>query len=265
MKKISWFLVMLLCLGILVGCKKEETEETSGTITETGQESGNLELTDAVEDKFVVYVDPGHGFDDPGCSSELLDGVESENTLEIAMILKEKLEAAGAEVVLTHDGKTYPTAQSIRDLADKHGVTYDPEKIITNNIFSAYERAVYTTALSEEADIDFFVSLHINSVDGYPERSRYELYYCENNPFAAELGEMCTSLGAKLDNLTYTSAMPYDDAYAVVKYAPVPSLLVEMGYSTNEADAAKLNSESWRQSFCEILAKEIMIWKEMEQ
>jgi N-acetylmuramoyl-L-alanine amidase len=36
-------------------------------------------------------------------------------------------------------------------------------------------------------------------------------------------------------------------AFAVIKSAKVPSILVELGYVTNEADAEQLKSEAWRE------------------
>ncbi len=261
MKKI---LVMVLTLflisAFMCGCQKEEPKQEDELKTENQEEEEIIELGDAVDDYFVVYVDPGHGFDDPGCSSDLLKGTEAKNTLAIAKILKEKLEKAGAVVHLTHDGENFPSAQEVRAIAKKYNVPYDEEYVDDNNIYSATERATYMTALCNEEDIDFFISLHINSIEGYPKRSRYELYYCETNPKAAELEVMCQNLGGKFDNTTFATAMPFKDAYLVVKYAPIPSLLVEMGYCTNEKDAKKLNSDSWRQDFTDILTEEIMLW-----
>ena len=250
-------------LTVLCGCQKNEVEQDNKEVEENNETSEKvLQLGDAVDDYFVVYVDPGHGFDDPGCSSDLMKGTEAKNTLAISKILKEKLEKAGAVVYLTHDGVSYPSADKVRAMAKKYDLTYDEKYINDNNIYSASERALYMTALCNEEDIDFFISLHVNSVEGYPKRSRYELYYCDTNPAAEELGNMCQSLGGKLDNTTFAMAMPFNDAYVVVKYAPIPSILVEMGYCTNEKDAKKLNSESWRDSFTDILAEEIMLWKD---
>ncbi|MBE6714604.1 MAG: N-acetylmuramoyl-L-alanine amidase, partial [Ruminococcaceae bacterium] len=43
----------------------------------------------------TVCIDPGHGFQDIGCDTPLLDGNEASVTLEMALLLKEELEKLG--------------------------------------------------------------------------------------------------------------------------------------------------------------------------
>ena len=139
----------------------------------------------------LICIDAGHGFGDPGCVSDNLEnGTEADITLKMAFILKEKLEEVGAEVILTHDGQTFPAAQDVKDMANAYGISYSSGNIKANNIFSAYERAVYCQALGEQRKIDFFISLHINAVEN-TEVSRYDVYYSEENPSVEKLREFC--------------------------------------------------------------------------
>lgn len=245
MKK-SFIVLLVLWVCLLCGCSGsgEGAEETSIPPVSTDGHT-------------VIVLDAGHGFSDPGCSSEYMVGTEADVTIDMVILLQNALIERGAEVVLTHDGEKYPSEQEIIKICTENGVDYREDLIIEDGIFSAYERGVYVLALSKETEIDLFVSLHVNSFTD-PAVDRYELYYCSKNPHTALLSSLCESLSARLDNTTKTAALKYDDAYIVTKYGKYPSLLVETGYASNEQAAEKFNSPKWREEFCNILAEEII-------
>lgn len=249
---------LLICIliftSIFILCKSKINSTKDNKI------SGVTSIMPHTEDTPVVCIDAGHGFGDPGCESKLLSGIESEVTLEITKLLKNELESAGIKVILTHDGKTYPSYQTIINMVNKNNIDYDEKRLIDNNVFSAYERVIYASAINRETPIDLFISIHINSIENHPEVSRYELYYYENNPYALSLAEFCSSLSQKFDNDTEIFATKSDESYTVTRYAEFPSILIECGYATNKVDADKLNSEIWRQAFCKTLANEIILW-----
>lgn len=208
----------------------------------------------------VVCLDAGHGFRDIGTSSEYLEGTEAEVNLQMVKLLQNKLEAAGCTVILTHDGESFPKASEIKALADKAGVKYDEEKLIENDIFSAYERAIYVSAIAEDKAIDLFVSLHVNSIEGHPEHRQYEIDYYEKNPHAEALSVLCEDIAAGLDNKTVIYADKLEDAFIVTKGGVHPSILIEMGYASNKTDAENLNSPQWRDKFCTHLADTFVAW-----
>lgn len=254
-KRIYCLLIVLLILTTVIILWKSKINSTEDTTA-----SAVTSVESHTENTPVVCIDAGHGFDDPGCESNLLSGIEADVTLEIVKLLKSELENAGITVILTHDGKTHPSCQQIISMADKNNIDYDEARLIENNVFSAYERVIYAAALNKETPIDLFISIHINSIENHPEVSRYELYYYENNPYASSLTEFCNSLSQKLDNDTEIFATKSDESYTVTRYTDFPSLLIECGYATNKADADKLNSNIWRQKFCKTLANEIILW-----
>ncbi len=208
--------------------------------------------------RIVVVLDAGHGFGDPGCASEYLVGTESEVTLDMVSLLSEELTALGAEVVLTHDGERFPTAEEIITLCVDNGVDYRDDLIVEDNVFSAYERGIYVLALSKELPIDFFVSIHVNNFPTDPSVDRYELFYYENNPYRLLINDFCVSFAEKLDNTAKIAALDKDNAYIVTKYGSYPSVLIETGFASNQSAAEKLNSASWRAEFCKALAQEII-------
>lgn len=231
--------------------KPSPTPQSLGFVT---SEPPEIMVTEPV----LICVDAGHGFADPGCVSDNLEnGTEADITLKVAKILKEKLEDAGAEVILTHDGETYPSAQEVKAYANQYDVHYAASEINDNDIFSAYERAVYCQALGEEREIDFFISLHINAVDN-TEVSRYDIYYCKENPYAGSLADFCSGLEANVDNTLSIHETTKGKAMLVTKYSKFPSVLLEMGFATNLHDAANLNSEVWRQEFARTVSEQIV-------
>ena len=158
---------------------------------------------------------------------------------------------------MTHDGVTYPSAQEVKDYANKYGISYNAYNIKDNDIFSAYERAVYCQALGEEREIDFFISLHINAVDN-TEVSRYDIYYSEENPSVEKLRTFCSELEANLDNKLLIHETTRGKSMYVTKYSKFPSVLLEMGFATNLHDAENLNSDTWRHSFARTVANQII-------
>ncbi|MBE6733352.1 MAG: N-acetylmuramoyl-L-alanine amidase [Ruminococcaceae bacterium] len=257
MKKI--FAFVLVAIVVVVACVYISDYDFNLNIDDILHESSKV--SSVIENpKAVVCIDAGHGFGDIGCESEFLSGVEAEVTIKIAKLLKTELEKRNIMVILTHDGEKFPTCKQIISTANKYNIEYDNTRLIENNVFSAYERAIYACGVNKTNQIDLLVSLHINSIINHPELSQYELYYYENNPFADRVAQLCNSLSVNFDNYTKTTASNDADAYTVTRYCDFPSLLIEMGYATNKDDAKKLNSNIWRLEFVKILADEINTW-----
>lgn len=258
--------IIILCL-LLCGCRP--IDGGTGKDTTINIPPINIEVETIVHEtepeadrttdgRTVVCIDAGHGFDDVGCGPSYMGCYEYEVTIAAAKQLKASLEKLGAEVILTHDGESYPSETDIIAKCKKLGIEYKEDGIIENNIFSAYERGIYEEILIIEENIDFFISLHVNSVENADYVDGYELYYCEDNPYSYDLQAFGNRLDEVLDNDIVVDGTEYDDSYIVTKYADIPSVLLEIGYATNPEDARKMTSESWRSQFADILAAEIV-------
>ncbi len=249
MKKLIIPIVVLFL--IFSGCA--EKEKIKKTVEETKSEKAN---------HYVVCIDSGHGFDDPGCESEFLNGTEAEINLILTNLLKKELQELGVTVLTTHNGNVFPTCEEIASKAREHNIYYNTSRFIENNVFSAYERVIYASVLNKEKPINLFISIHINSLENDSEISRYELYYYKDNPFSDKLKELCDRFSQSFDNETVITATESDISYTVTRYTDFPSLLLESGYATNPSDANKLNTPKWRKTFCKSLADEIFQWLE---
>lgn len=221
---------------------------------------GSISASDRDDGKTVICLDPGHGFRDVGCQSPYgFD--EKDITLALTMKLKDQLEALGAEVILTHDGNEYPTADKIMSEADRLGIKYKADKMNENGVFDAYERSVWTNILDARQPIDLFVSIHVNSITDHPEINGFSIDYYESNPSVGFLrslsGGLKKMLRGEFDREARIYEDSYEEAYVVTKYTNVPSILVETGYATNGEDAENLQNESWQNRFAESFAEKL--------
>ena len=261
-RTVALFLAVLLCFSLCACTGKEEedtgTDET--TAAEPDPAYGTVRAEDRDDGVLRVLLDAGHGFGDVGCQSPYgFD--EKDLTIIFARLLADELKERGAEVYLTHDGETRPTEAEITAAADRLGISCDAEKIVENEVFSAYERSVWENITDAEKHIDLFVSLHINSIEDAPQCSGFSVDWYEGNPQAQLLRELGENLRERLEDEYSKEVRLFSDsleeAYIVNKYTNVPSVLIELGYATNEDDAACLQNPEWQKSVCAALAEVI--------
>ena len=248
---ISFVLAATLGLSLLCSCTERVEEEQ----TETAAPVRAPQKRD-IDGKLVVMIDPGHGFDDAGTTSGYIDTYEKNINLSVAVRLKEKLEARGVEVILTHDGASFINETELIRQCEELGIKYKSEAVKENNNFYAYERALYAMVQDETIGVDMFVSLHVNAIEN-EDISGYELFYCSDNPEKGRIKELCESIAKDLDAECDIKAYDKDNAYIVTKFGTFPSFLFEMGYATNKEDAEKLNNENFHNSLAEILSEKI--------
>ncbi|MBS5724195.1 MAG: N-acetylmuramoyl-L-alanine amidase [Clostridiales bacterium] len=268
-KHITILLLISLLGGLLFSCA--ETQENEQETTADQAAGADSTTTDATvdyprtnKDSITVCIDAGHGFGDVGCGPAYMNAYEYEITLSAAMLLQDKLAEKGITVILTHDGETFPTATEITSLADQYSLTYKPENMIENDIFSAYERVIWANVLDRQTEggLDLFVSLHVNSIENAPEVSGMSIDYCEDNPNLSFLREFSKELERAYLDADLTSEFvifedTYDDSFIVTKYTEIPAVLIEMGYATNTSDAQNMRSDTWQNSFASLLAEKI--------
>lgn len=174
----------------------------------------------------VIVIDAGHGGKDPGAASN--GAVEKEITLKVATVVKNKLEAAGAKVIMTRTGDTYPTLE---------------------------ERV--QIALNNYAEV--FVSIHVNSASN-PSASGTETYYSVAGNVNIEEDE---TLAKAINNQIVKNANMKDRGikkqdYYVIRNMYLPSVLVELGFITNDEDRAKLTDSEYIEIFGDSIYKGIL-------
>lgn len=169
----------------------------------------------------IICIDPGHGGTDVGAIGHIggKDVYEKNITLSIALPLRDMLTSAGAKVVMTRDTDK-----------DVYGpwADADPELQARCDI-------------ANEAHADAFVSIHIDSfsnssVDGTT------AYYNAKSSKDLLLAQMMHQ--ATMNSLSIPDrGMKSNDFYVNV-YTTMPSVLMEMGFITND-HRVKMLTSSW--------------------
>lgn len=232
-------------------------------ISQSTEEETASSETEETDDEIVIVLDPGHGFDDVGNDKGYLTEYESYYTILYASELKEKLEAMGATVYLTHDGESYPSEEYLTAKIAEYGITFSSTDVAAtadDNLFNKYERVMYASILNYEDEVDFFLSIHFNSYETGDVCGAAVYYYenCPNTYVASKFASIVMNEIGYASNYSGIYSCDYDEAYAVTKYGDYPSALIELAFMTNASDAANIASETWRDEITTLLAQAIM-------
>ena len=246
MRKIAVYIcAVVLSMGcLLTSCQEAVPAVSDGFGRNPGHTYTDDKATDSTktpDDGITICVDPGHGFDDAGTTSAYLgDWSEKDVTFSIATMLKEELEALGYRVRMLHDGVTIPKS------------TIDDG----NNLFKPAERIDSI----KNADIDYYVSVHCDSYAADESVMGTRVYYADGTKFTKKSKSAASDITDAINDLlpdakkTRLIEKEYDAAYYVIREAPVPSSLIEVGVVTNPTDAANMLDESWRRTIAKGIA-----------
>lgn len=172
----------------------------------------------------VLVVDPGHGGKDPGASSF---GVrEKDVVLAIGRKLKPKLEKAGATVIMTRE----------------------------TDIFLELSERV---AIANNRNANAFISLHANAA-GAASAHGTETYWNATNS-SKESKELAEAIQKELINKLKTRDRGVKEGnFHVIRNSKMASVLVEVGFVTNQAEANKLASDAFQEDAAEAIYQGIV-------
>lgn len=211
--------------------------------------------------KPVIVIDPGHGGDDSGAVKH--GTIEKDVVLAFSLKLREKLEATSRyKVMMTRSDDTFVELNARREFGEKNkaqlfvavhadyaysnarGATIYSLRPQVANMLQQSARTEVNEALPSNIDLPKTAEGDVKDVqailaDLY--RREVELTPARTNVFVKSvLGTMGQS----------TNMMQNPDrnaAFVVLKSAKVPSILIELGFVSSEADAQQLKSEEWRE------------------
>ncbi len=192
----------------------------------------------------VIIIDPGHGGEDGGTQS--YDGtLEKKINLEISMKINELLLTEGFTTVLTREGDYM--------IYDESASTQREKKV--SDIHNRME-------IVEENGECILLSVHQN----YFTESKYsgtQVFYSKNNPDSEVLAdEIQKSVVSALqpDN-TRQIKESGTDIY-LLYHSQVPSVMVECGFMSNEAETEKLKDEDYQQKMAEAIVEGLLNYLE---
>jgi len=171
----------------------------------------------------LIVLDAGHGGTDPGAQRGEVQ--EKAITLEIIDRLKRVLESKGARVVLTRSDDTF--------------VSLEERVRITNN-----------TAPT------LFLSVHINAMESASDIRGIETYYLtEQSRLLADAVHECLISGLAAPDRSVRKARFY-----VIKNTPVPAILAEVGFISNQNERDKLISSDYQMKIAEALEHGVILY-----
>lgn len=212
----------------------------------------------------IVVIDAGHGGHDPGASSSYV--TEKRVVLAVALMLKDRLERQGLEVILTRDHDTFLSLQ---------------------------QRSAFATT-----DRNLFVSIHVNSTErGQAEGIETWVFGEPLNPSLIDrairengggtVGEDLTEVARQTANelaadilresqLNYSLALAETvqshlvratgakdrgvraNLFYVIRTARIPAILVELGFVNHDSEGPKLANSDYQETLADALADGIM-------
>jgi len=175
-------------------------------------------VVDTTRTFHTVVIDPGHGGKDSGVARNHLQ--EKNLALDVALRLRPKLEAAGLNTVMTR----------------------------TTDVFIPLETRAAISNMHTEV---FFVSIHFNDS---PKRAIHGATVYYHTPLAepmaraivASLGAITTSRGIMTAN------------FRVLRKNHYPAVLVECGFVSNRAEAARCATAEFREALATRIAQAII-------
>ncbi|EON72594.1 N-acetylmuramoyl-L-alanine amidase [Lysinibacillus sphaericus] len=180
----------------------------------------------------IIIIDPGHGGKDPGTSFESFS--EKNITLKVGTLVKDKLEAAGAKVLMPRTGDTFPTPQ---DRVDFSHANYG----------------------------EIFVSIHVNSAANTAAQGT-ETYYAKTpGDMYEEDIDLATFVNNQIvNNLNMKNRKVKEEKHIVSANTNIPAILVELGFLTNSEDRAKMTDDQYVEQFAESIYKGILQYYEKQ-
>ena len=214
-----------------------------GNVTGSDGDDGSSQNGGAVpsdDDKFVICIDPGHGYDDIGTSYKYLgDRCEKDINLKVSLLVVKNLRDMGYDVVMTRDSDTPPDS-------------------LEPNVNGDYViNPAWRCDFANSNKVDLFVSLHCNSYESDEKVNGARLYFFAESKYDSEhLGNLISK--AIQDGLSVTrpsvTGLGETEAYAVTKRVEAPSVLIEMGFATNKTDAENLLNDEWQQKMAKAIS-----------
>ena len=222
----------------------------------------NLKKKYSRNKKLTIVIDPGHGGKDPGTSYQSLIS-EKEIVLNFSSILKKKLEKAGYRVYLTRSADNFIKLKERVEFAKRKGadlfisVHADSSKYSSPRGFSVY--TLSKKGLDREAEkvaklensLSVFSKKGLKGINLRDARNIKDQYYIDLAFDRAKNSstEFADILVNKVEERSELLTRPHRYAgFAVLKSPNYPSVLVELGFITNDKDRNNFGNRNWQSS-----------------
>lgn len=234
-RNMIWISLILLCFTIIPGMREKgyalDKEHESEVSKQTPQSK------DKKEEKIKVVIDPGHGGYDSG--SESTNGkLEKNLNLNISKKVGAILEKNNIEVVYTRTDDN---------------VTWSDDNA---------EDLLARTEIANQSGAKCFVSIHMNFSEVYADEIRgHEVWVNYDNNENVELAKNIESAFDQVKESTNRGLK--DQAMSplsLLTFNQIPSVLVEVGFISNEDDSTFIESDTGSSKIAEAIAKGVLAY-----
>ena len=222
----------------------------------------NIKFKSFKKTKLTIVLDPGHGGRDPGTSYKNIVS-EKKIVLDFSLILKKKLEDQGYRVFLTRNNDNFIELKERVNFAKAKGadlfvsIHADASKYPSTRGFSVYtlsQRGIDREAeklAKLENSLSVLSKKGLDGINLKKGRSLNDHYYIneafkkvKNSSF-----EFAEILVDKVSERSELLTRPHRYAgFAVLKSPNYPSVLVELGFITNDKDRNNFGNKNWQSS-----------------
>ncbi|MFD1912939.1 N-acetylmuramoyl-L-alanine amidase [Halodurantibacterium flavum] len=219
----------------------------------------------------VVALDPGHGGIDPGAERGGLR--EAHLMLTFARELKEYMLRAGDfRVVLTREADVFVPLEARQSIARAAGadvfLSLHADALADGDasgttIYTLAEDAsdAASASLAERHDrADLLAGLDLGAHDDLVAQVLLSMARTETSPRTDRLADaLATRIEAHAGPMHKRPLLQAN--FSVLRAADIPSVLIELGFMSNDADLARLRSPSWRAQMAEGIIAGLQDWR----
>lgn len=216
------------------------------------------------DNRFTIVIDPGHGGIDSGARG-ISGALEKDITLTFAEELKERLETnSGYRVRMTRDDDTFLRLDERVRIARQHGanlfISVHADTIRYKSVRGATVYTVSDQASDAEAAAlaarenlsDELAGMAIEDEDNRVSDILMDLTRRETQSFSVRFAR--TLVGTLSDKVELIKNPHRYAGFRVLKAPDVPSVLLELGYLSNDKDEEQLLDADWRKKAIESVA-----------
>jgi N-acetylmuramoyl-L-alanine amidase len=176
--------------------------------------------------RVMVVIDPGHGGRDPGAI-----GIGELKEVDVIM----------------------PISRRVADILQSKGIAVKMTR--TSDYYVGLDERV---SISRQAGGTLFVSIHANSIDGRPDVNGLEVYHYNIGQSLAESVHNATLDYVNKNGFYLGDRRVRSARFLVLRKSSIPAILVETGYLTSEAEAARLRNPEYQKVMAEGIARGII-------
>lgn len=221
------------------------------------------------KDRLRVALDPGHGGFDPG--AEVAGETEANLVLEFARQLTVALDERGIEVVLTRSDDSFVRLEQRMTIAREADadlfISMHADALpagqaagATVYVWKPQEpgQAARQLTLRHEGD-DLMAGVDLSGQDEALVSTLMDFARTDTQPGSQNFARWLTSRMA-LRGIELHSHPVQGAAYSVLKSPDIPSVLLELGFLTDDRDRANLTDPMWRAGMAQLLADAVVGW-----